>query len=71
MNDIILLWAFLGLLNLYIFLYIDWDSYIDAKLIKTNWSVDVWVITLVCCVIPPLGWIMFGIIYWAYRQGNN
>ena len=50
MPNLLLIWLALALLNLLIFIRIDWG------LLKSKWDEQVWAATIVCCLIPPIGW---------------
>ena len=65
MPDLLLIWLAFALLNLLIFIRIDWDIF------HTNWSKEVWFITMVCCLIPPIGWGALIVLWYQYRNANN
>jgi hypothetical protein len=65
MHDFWLIWLIAALLNFFIFIRIDWG------LLKSNWNMQVWIITLVCCLIPPIGWAMLIVLWHQYRRANN
>jgi hypothetical protein len=65
MPDFLLLWLALTLLNLLIFIRIDWG------LLKSKWDEQVWAATIICCLIPPIGWGALAALWYQYRQGNK
>jgi hypothetical protein len=64
-NDFYLMWIGFALLNLLAFLKIDWG------IIKKGWDLKTWFLTMVCCLFPPLGWIMLTIVYLQWKPENK
>lgn len=64
MPDLWLIWLGAALLNLFIFIRIDWD------VLRSAWTRKVWIVTMICCLIPPIGWGALITLWYQYRQGE-
>lgn len=64
-ENLLTIWFILALINLVLFIRIDWG------VIQNLWTGQIWLVTMVCCLIPPIGWAAFAVIWYQYRSGNN